>query len=217
MERKMKKIYMLMEDYWHKREVIVPCMEAALGAGSVTAIVEPASFPWESLKPEEAIFVSQKGDDLQSSDGAQVKWVTPERENLLWDFVNAGGSALFIHSGTVLDKTKRLYPKLVGGIFLQHPQQCPVTYVPIKGSHPIVEGVEPFTVDDEHYHCQVNMEEVTPFLTGSASGHASVITGWCREIGRGRTVTLTPGHTLETVTHPGMSRLVSNAVAWLET
>jgi type 1 glutamine amidotransferase len=219
MEGTMKKIYMIMEDKWHKRDVIVPGMETALGASNVTAVVDPAEFPWEKIKPGEAIFVSQKGENQELPDGSRLKWITPEREKLLWDFVNAGGSALFIHCGTVLADAGELYRKLVGGIFLQHPKQCSVAYVPLKGphgeGHPIIDGVEPFTLDDEHYHCEVNAAAVTPFFTAGSAGNATVLAGWCQEIGKGRTVVLTPGHTLEVATNPNMSRLIRNAVSWL--
>jgi hypothetical protein len=211
----MKKIYMIMEDKYHNRDVIVPGMDAALGPNSFTAVVEPEEFPWGSIKVGEAIFVSQKGENQELPDGSRLKWVSPEREKLLWDFVNAGGSALFIHCGTVVADAGELYRKLVGGVFLQHPKQCPVTFAPLKGSHPIAEGVEAFTVPDEHYHCQVDLEGITPFLAAGSVGNAGVLAGWCQTIGKGRTVVICPGHTTEAATNPNVSRLIRNAVNWL--
>jgi type 1 glutamine amidotransferase len=211
----MKKIYMLMEDKYHKRDVIVSGMEAALGKNGFTAVLNPEEIPWAKLKDEVSIFVSQKGENQELPDGSKLKWITGEREKLLWDFVNEGGAALFIHCGTVLSDAGALYRKLVGGIFLQHPKQCTVTYAPIKGSHPIIAGVEPFTVDDEHYHCELDIRDVTPFMIGGSVGNAGILAGWCQEIGKGRTAVLTPGHTMEAATNPNMSQLIRNTVKWL--
>ncbi|GHU77675.1 hypothetical protein FACS189462_0150 [Spirochaetia bacterium] len=211
----MKKIYMLMEDKWHRRDVIVPGMEAALGKDGFAAVLNPEEIPWTKLKDEVSVFVSQKGENQELPDGSKLKWITGEREKLLWDFVNEGGAALFIHCGTVLSDAGPLYRRLVGGSFLQHPKQLPVTFAPIKGIHPIVEGVEPFTAPDEHYHCEINVKDINPIMIAGSEGNTGILAGWYQEIGKGRTVVLIPGHTLEAATNPNMSKLIRNAVKWL--
>jgi type 1 glutamine amidotransferase len=210
----MKKIYILMEDRWHKREVIVPGMEAALGKDGFVATDDPEQIPWDTLEQDAVLLVSQKGENEELPDGTKFHWITDERVRKLWNFVNAGGAALFIHCGTVLDNAGGNYLKLAGGTFRYHPQQCPVTYVPIPKAHPIVEDVEPFTVIDEHYYCQIAVQAVTPFLIGG-SENSTTLTGWCQEIGKGRTAALTPGHTIEAATNPNMTRLIRNAVQWV--
>ncbi|GHV70422.1 hypothetical protein AGMMS49928_18140 [Spirochaetia bacterium] len=206
---------MLMEDKWHPRDIILAGMEAALGKGNFTAVVDPEEFPWDALKPAEAIFVSQKGENQELPDGSKLRWITAEREKILRDFVAAGGSALFIHCGTVLADAGEGYQTLVGGNFLQHPKQCSVTYAPLKVNHPILEGVGPFTVMDEHYHCQIDITKVTPLLAACSQGNAGTLAAWCQEIGKGRTVALCPGHTLEAVNNANAARLVANTVKWL--
>jgi hypothetical protein len=211
----MKTVYLLMEDKWHKREVILPGMEAALGKGGFFAVVDPEEFPWAKLRPGEAVFVSQKGENQELPDGSRLKWITGERERLLWDFVNAGGAALFIHCGAVLGDAGERYRRLVGGAFLQHPQECPVSYAPFQVDHPILEGVEPFCVPDEHYHCEVSLGDIVPLMAAASAGNPGTLAAWCQEIGRGRTAALCPGHTLEAATKPQTARLTANAVRWL--
>jgi type 1 glutamine amidotransferase len=214
-EGSMKKIYLLMEDKWHKRDVILPGMDAAFGEGNFTALDDPEEIPWDSLPEEASLFVSQKSEDIELPDGSKLHWISDERSKYLWDFVNGGGAALFIHCGTVLESTRGLYRELAGGSFIQHPERTPVTYVPQKGVHPIAEGAEPFTVMDEHYYCEIDVTRVKPFMIGGSEHNAGIITGWCQEIGKGRTAALTPGHTLDAATNPQMVRLVRNAAAWL--
>jgi type 1 glutamine amidotransferase len=202
-----------MEDKWHKRDVILPAMEAAFGT-EIVASDKPEDIPWASLKDEAALYISQKGEDQELPDGTKFHWITDERARGLWDFVNSGGAALFIHCGTVLESSGGLYRELVGGSFIEHPERTQVTYVPQKG-HPVTEGVEPFTVSDEHYYCSLDVTRIRPFMIGGSAGNAWIITGWCQEPGAGRTVTLTPGHTSEAASHPQMIKLVRNAAKWL--
>jgi type 1 glutamine amidotransferase len=211
----MKKIYMLMEDKWHPRDVILAGMEAALGRDGFVAATDPEEIPWSTLAGEAAVFISQKGENQELPDGSKFKWITPEREKFVWDFVNGGGGALFIHCGTVLDDSGEKWFRMSGGTFLHHPEQLPVTYVPIKGSHPIVEGVEPFTVPDEHYHCEIRVKDISPFMIGGSEKNPGILTGWAQEIGKGRTAALTPGHTIEAAANPNMARLIRNAVKWV--
>ncbi|MDR1949626.1 MAG: ThuA domain-containing protein [Spirochaetaceae bacterium] len=211
----MKKVYLLMEDKWHKRDVILPGMEAALGAGEFAAADDPEDIPWDTLERDVSLFVSQKGNGTELPDGSLLNWITEERTRRLWDYVNTGGGLLFIHSGTVLDSAGPLYRKLVGGIFLRHPEQCPVTYAPLRNGHPVVEGVEPFTVPDEHYYCELFVEALHPLMICGSAGNPAAIAGWYQEFGAGRSVSLTPGHTLEAVLNPNMTRLIGNAVKWL--
>jgi type 1 glutamine amidotransferase len=210
----MKKIYLLMEDVWHKRDVILPGMEAALGAGGCIATDNPEEIPWDTLERDASIFVSQKGNDMDLPGGGRLFWINAERTQRLQGFVNAGGGLLFIHCGMVLGSADPLYRKLTGGIFLRHPEQCPVTYAPIRNSHPIVEGVEPFTVPDEHYYCELLVEDIHPFMISGSAGNPASLAGWCRESGAGRCVTLIPGHTREAAENPNMTRLIRNAVKW---
>jgi type 1 glutamine amidotransferase len=222
----MKKIYLLMEDWWHRRDVILPGMEAALGKDGFVATSKPEEIPWDKLQDEASVFVSQKGEDQKfiegtgHADGEIEHWITDERIAALSRFVNGGGGALFIHCGTVLGKAPKAYYDLVGGGFIRHPEQCAVTFAPLKGkdgnpADPITEGVDMFTVPDEHYHCNLDLARVTPFMLSVSEGNAAVVAGWRQEIGSGRTVALTPGHTLEAATNPNMTRLIKNAVKWL--
>ena len=210
----MKKIYLLMEDRYHTRDVILPGMLAAFGEVDLVYSDNPEDIPWDTLQEDAALFISQKSEKQLLPDGSTLYWITDERAAALDRYVRGGGAALFIHSGLVGYTVDSQYYKLPGGLFLQHPPQCSLSFVPI-GDHPILEGVEAFTAMDEHYFCQIDVSSVTPFLWGDCADHAAIVAGWCQEIGDGRTAVLVPGHTLEAATDPNMTRLARNAAKWV--
>jgi hypothetical protein len=95
--------------------VILPGMEAALGAGGFIALDDPAAIPWDTLERDASLFISQKGNDQDLPDGGRLFWITPERIQRLRSFANAGGGLLFIHCGTVLGAADPQYRNLTGG------------------------------------------------------------------------------------------------------
>ena len=143
-------------------------------------------------------------------------WITPEREQALYRYVEIGGGALFLHAGLVGIYLDSVYHKITGGAFLNHPPGTAVTYLPVNKSHPLLSGVEAFTELDEKYVCQID-PDVEVLLAGADGDHAGTISGWCKTLGKGRTVSFAPGHTLEVANNPNVKRFVKNAVAWLMT
>jgi type 1 glutamine amidotransferase len=84
--------------------------------------------------------------------------------------------------------------------------------MPLPGcTHPIVQGVVSFEANDEHYFCKVDMDHVTLFLC-SISIAGTEIAGWCQELGRGRTCSITQGHTQAMLSK--MDKLLTNAADW---
>jgi type 1 glutamine amidotransferase len=58
-----------------------------------------------------------------------------------------------------------------------------------------------------------SMDELR-FVFGEG-GVSRAIAGWWQEVGKGRVVFFSPGHTAETMRNPNMQRLYRNAVRWL--
>ena len=90
----------------------------------------------------------------------------------------------------------------------------PVTYHPLNKTHPILAGVENFTEFDEKYICQVD-PDVEILLAGTDPDQQGTISGWCKTVGKGRTVSYAPGHTMEVAKNPQSKRFIKNAVEWL--
>jgi type 1 glutamine amidotransferase len=138
-------------------------------------------------------------------------WITPEVEEAFVDYVAAGGGLLAVHSGSGVAKLPTLR-RLLGGTFVQHPPQTDVTVTP-QGYHPITDGVEPFTLADEHYFMQTDDLQAHHFLT-TTSSHGAQSGGWLREEGEGRVCVLSPGHTAAVWLHPEFLTLLRNGLLW---
>ncbi len=212
----MKRIFGLYGDVHHDDEVVKACLRAAFGE-EITLTSQMEDIPWDDLDRQVALYVSMKENNTTlKADGTIDNWLTPERQQALYDYVARGGAALFIHNGLVGFATDSPYHRLTGGVFIQHPPLTNVCYVPIRKEHPIVQGVENFTGEDEKYFCHIDVAEVEHiFLAGDDPVYPGSIAGWCKTIGKGRTASVTPGHTLGVATHPDMTRLIRNAVAWV--
>jgi type 1 glutamine amidotransferase len=139
-------------------------------------------------------------------------WMTPEIADALRDHVRAGNGLLALHSGTAGYKETPVLRDLLGGLFVHHPKQCPVTVEPQAG-HPLTAGSVPFTEVDEHYFMEMTGEPVDCFLQ-TTSDHGSQPGGWTRSEGAGRVCVLTPGHNVEVWLNPGFQALLRNGLQW---
>jgi type 1 glutamine amidotransferase len=158
------------------------------------------------------LVVLTKSNNISSAD--QTPWMTPDAEEAFVAYVRQGGGLLGLHSGTAgYTQTPRLR-QLLGGVFVQHPPQCPVT-LQLHEGHALCAGAHPMTLQDEHYHMDMDASAapVDVFMT-TTSEHGSQPGGWTRHEGTGRVAVLTPGHNLEVWLHPSYRALLVNAMRW---
>lgn len=87
-----------------------------------------------------------------------------------------------------------------------------MTVDPIAG-HPLVAGMTPFTVFDEHYQMALDDQEVDVFLT-TTSEHGTQPGGWTRTEGTGRVCMICPGHNVEVWLEPSFQTVLLNALRW---
>lgn len=139
-------------------------------------------------------------------------WGTDEIAAAFQTYVEAGNSLLAIHSGTAGYSQLAALRNLLGGVFVKHPPQCPVT-VAAPSEHPLAAGCTPFTLKDEHYFMEMTDPNVDLFLTAT-SEHGVQPAGWTRTVGAGRVCVLTPGHNVEIWLHPSFQALLRNALRW---
>lgn len=211
----MKKIYGLYGDVHHDSAVVKACLRGLFG-DEIILLENPDELPWGTLREDVLLYVSMKENQTTpDADGNIIDWITPEREAALWDFVHAGGAALFIHNGLVGFEGHEKYHALAGGMFVTHPPLCEITYAPLGEVCSLNEGVEPFSGPDEKYACAITAPEASFCLCGQDPVHPQTISGWYQTFGAGRTAAVTPGHTFEIVEHPQMQKLLRNAADWV--
>jgi type 1 glutamine amidotransferase len=138
--------------------------------------------------------------------------MTDEVQKTFADYVHSGNGLLVIHSGTAGYAEKPVLGSLLGGVFMHHPEQCPVTMIPCA-EHPLSAGIAPFTLKDEHYFMALDDSQADVFIT-TKSEHGEQPGAWRRMGGSGRVAVLTPGHNLEVWLHPSYQKLLLNTLRW---
>ena len=206
----MQPILVLCDDKWH------PAATPRQGLGALTA--PDFTFDWienahdwsATRMADYGVVVLTKSNNVSATD--ETPWMTPGVEAAFVTYVQNGGALLVIHSGTAGYRETTALRALLGGVFIQHPKQCPVTVTPLT-DHPLTVGIMPFTRQDEHYFMEIDDDGIDIFLT-SGSEHGLQPAGWTRTQGAGRVCVLTPGHNVEIWLEPAYQTLITNALHW---
>lgn len=146
-------------------------------------------------------------------DGVVAEDLPAEQTGALVKWVRDGGGLLALHAATVMREGNQPLRGLIGARFLSHPPQFDFTVTPLARTHPVMDGVGPFTVHDEFYMQDVSTD-VTVHMTAEDRGAVHPMV-WTKEAGHGRVVYLAPGHTASTWAEEDYQRLLRQSVNWL--
>lgn len=200
----------LCDDHWHPAATPRAGF-AALGEDPfVFDVIEQASDWSPERMAQYPLVVLTKSNNYSHQDDSP--WVDEAVQLAFRDYVRRGNGLLAVHSGTASYQDAHILRALLGGVFLSHPPQCPVTIMP-KPEHPLCAGVQPYTLTDEHYMMAFDATDADVFLTAH-SEHGSQPAGWTRHEGAGRVAVLTPSHNLEGWLHPSFQTLLRNTLHW---
>lgn len=205
-----KKVTVILNDMYHHRETYEPITmrlfsgeEWNLTIGDyIRPVVQSAE------KPDLLVNFTIGCGDPDNNDHLR-----PEEQQVLVDAVKNGMNVLFVHAAMAVIAAGSPMYSLSLGRFAHHPEaHNPVYCTEIPGTHhPIMEGIAPFEAPDEHYFCTVDVDKATPFLA-TISIEGSEIGGWTQQVGKGRVVSVTPGHTTEMLDK--MEPLLVRCVKW---
>jgi uncharacterized protein len=204
------KILVLSGDAWHPPEIAQNGLKALRGTEFEFDWIEDVRDWAPQMLSGYPLVILTKSDNVSVTDNSS--WMTDSIQAAFSTYVQQGHGLLAIHSGTAEYEQKLVLRGLLGGVFLQHPEQCIVTMHPVE-HHPLCRGVAPFILKDEHYFMTLDDSQADVFLTTS-SVNGEQPGGWRREVGRGRVVVLTPGHTLDVWLHPSYQALLVNSLKW---
>ena len=223
-------VLLICDDYWHPAEIVEKGIRAFSEncPGYRFDIVHDGK---DILTPEMLerypVIINAKNNSINSANKepwfeAGVSEVCPAQ---IREYVEKGGHLIVIHSGSAFNekmlegysenftKPNSEYIDLVGCRFLYHPPRCETTYHVAAKEHPVMKGVEDFTVRDEHYHLDVFADPVEVILTSSSeSGGEGIIAGYEKKAGEGIILVLTPGHNLDVWLHPQFQKMLKNAI-----
>ncbi|HEX2993349.1 MAG TPA: ThuA domain-containing protein [Anaerolineales bacterium] len=128
-------------------------------------------------------------------------------------WVQGGGAFLALHAATVIGESDPALGDLIGGVFVSHPPQFAFTVYPIFGDHPIIAGIEAFTVHDEFY-IERQTSDVQVHMVAFDRGVAYPM-AWSRVEGRGRIAHIAPGHSQAVWDLEPYQRLLLQALDWI--
>jgi uncharacterized protein len=136
--------------------------------------------------------------------------------------VRAGTGFAGWHGG-VIDafRSETRYQLMTGGQFVHHPREFTTYEVRTVAEHPIMAGIERFTVTTEQYYLhmdpQVEVLAVTDYAedpdTPELAGAVVPIT-WTREWGAGRVFVTAVGHRMDDVEVPEVDAMIRRGMAW---
>ena len=213
----MKKALVLCGDVWHSAEVVKKGFKALDEKNVQFDFVEDAKdILTEDYIGQYDLIINCKSNNLTSGNSAE--WfeagVTEVGPAEFKAFIEKGGAFISLHAGnTYSSENCPEMAKLIGNEFVTHPARCSVTVTPIK-NHPVTNGVNTFTIRDEHYEIRLISDDSDLLLKSESATGGTQTAGYVREIGSGRLCVLTPGHILSVWEHPEFKKLLSNAIKW---
>lgn len=204
------KTLVLCGDYWHPPEIARQGLGALAGDELMFDWIDDAGQWTPGVLPAYPMVILTKSNNVSAAD--QTGWMTDRVQAAFSKYVHQGGGLLAIHSGTAEYEQKAVLRGLLGGVFVHHPEQCPVTMTSLM-DHPLCAGSAPFTLKDEHYFMALDDPQADVFMTTS-SENGKQPGAWRRNVGSGRVAVLTPGHNLEVWLHPSFQAVLRNCLHW---
>jgi len=127
------RILVLCDDYWHPARV----PRAGLGAlpkheFEFDWIENAREWSAERMTEYQTVILT-KSNHISSAD--KTEWMTEAVQTAFANYGRQGRGLLAIHSGSAGYQQTPGLRALLGGVFLHHPQQCPVTVLPLA-THP---------------------------------------------------------------------------------
>lgn len=211
------RVLVLLGDLWHPGEVVRRGLALMDEDEFAFAYVEAAKdILTPALLAEYPVTLNCKSDNNTSAN--QHPWfeegVSEVMPRDLRAYVEKGGGFLAVHAGTAFfpDKTPS-YVDFVGSYFVRHPARCDVE-ISITARHPITDGVNNFTMRDEHYEIAMVAKDTQELFRTKSAINGNQIGGYTRTMGKGRLCVMTPGHIAGVWEHPQYRRLLGNALRW---
>ncbi len=143
------------------------------------------------------------------------KEVTTGQAAGLISYVSNGGGLLVLHTGISLQNRYEL-SQMIGAKFTGHPKAQQLRFeISYGAEHEILNGFEPFIIEDEPYQFVFDPFTEKMVLFDYSFDGQRWPAAWVHEFGLGRIVYLMPGHTATAFQNPMYQRMIRNSVKWL--
>jgi len=138
--------------------------------------------------------------------------ISPAALESLEGFVRQGGGLLAVHSASASFKQEERYLDILGGSFREHGPIKRFPVKPIAGQDEIFDSIPAFSVTDELYRHDYDLDNQVHFVTPVGEEHEPVV--WTRRYGQGRVCYCALGHTVSTMRHPQVQRILQRGLGW---
>ncbi len=131
--------------------------------------------------------------------------------------VVGGGALLALHAAPICFDDWSDWRDMVGAAWdwdRSHHPPLGEMRVRVRGPHPVVDGIDDFTIHDEAYGFMDLADDVEPLATARHGGVDHPLL-WARRVGAGRVITSTLGHGAESFDHPSHREILRRSVRWL--
>ena len=137
----------------------------------------------------------------------------PGEEDLLLDFVASGKGFVGIHGATASFKAHPRYHAMLGGRFTGHALPRKFEARAVGAEHFITSGMKPFTIKDEPYEHELDMEKIH-VLVERVDKKGTAPAAWVKEHGQGRVAYIAIGHFAGNFKNGAFQGLISRAILW---
>lgn len=209
----MKKVTILLHDYWHPRNSIEPMLEMVFPKDRW--IMTVTENPKDLMNDDVPNLLVSFKDASEDNRVPTPLWCDEAWTARLDDCVkNRGMGFIAVHCGIAdIPEEHYITRNILRGYFITHPPQCEVSFEPVVGNE-LTDGVPAFTFSkvDEHY--QIKITGDTEVLGYTVSQHGKQAALWRHKYGKGRVVGVTPGHSYENLVQPEYVKLLTNCADW---
>ncbi len=162
-----------------------------------------------------------EGDPKYAPYRADWSYRMPEESRQgLRGYVESGGGLFGLHTACLCFDDWEGWRDLLGGQWAWgrsfHPPRGPVAVSPQRQSHPLIEGLPEFQLEDEVFSALSLTEDVTPLLCATAlnGGACGQPVLWARHLGGGRVTYDALGHDRGSLEHPVHRRILQRCALW---
>jgi type 1 glutamine amidotransferase len=153
-----------------------------------------------------------------------VQEIDDAQKEALINLLEEGKGVVFLHHSLVSYQEWDEFEKITGGRYLlsgneqdsstyRHDVEIPVSV--LDRNHPVMDGVDDFTVHDEVYGNFKVLPAVHPLL-GTKHPESGNIIGWTNHYGKSGIVYIQPGHDHSAYDHPSYRRIIRQAIQWVQ-
>jgi len=214
----MPKALILAGDHYHVPEdAFTGVGEVILGEGLfVDYTDDQTALDAEMLADKDMLVILRDGIEFpDGTDKEPVRWMQPEQEQAIEQFVLNGGGFLALHNAGWNYPHEGGYRRTLAAYYIGHPPMAKFHVEVVNPEHPITQGVASYDITDEQHLLYFDYDRVEVLTVSKGQDGRQSVAGFAHDYGKGRVAYLGQGHTLDIIRHPMVQKLMRQATRWV--